>query len=231
MGENIVNTLYSSPFFAISITLITFSIGRFISRKVKISIANEVLISSILSILIIISFDIPIDEYVKGGSALGFMIIPATIALAFSVYGQLLYVKKYIIPILVGSIVGSAVSIGSIIFLTSLFDVPSIITFSLIPKSVTSAIAIELSKLLKGEPSIAILSVMLTGFTGVIAGPLLIKAMRITDPIVIGLSFGISSHVIGTSKAFDYGEVEGALSGVAIFFTGIITVILSLILF
>ncbi len=126
---------------------------------------------------------------------------------------------------------GSIVSIGSIVFLSRLFELPTMIEFSLIPKSVTTAIAVEVSELLLGEPSITILAVMFTGFTGIIVGPMLIKGMRIKDPVVIGLSFGISSHVIGTSKAIEYGKVEGALSGIAIFFTGIITVILSVILF
>ena len=159
------------------------------------------------------------------------MIIPATIALGFGVYQQMPQVKKYIIPIIVASFVGSLVSIGSIVFLSRVFELPTIIEFSLIPKSVTTAIAVEISELLQGEPSITILAVMFTGFTGIILGPLLIKIMNIKDPVVIGLSFGISSHVIGTSKAIEYGELEGSLSGVAIFFTGIITVILSVVLF
>lgn len=225
-----MDTIYTSPFFAISITLLTFTIGRYISKKVKFSIANEVIIASLLSIGIVYMFDIPMAEYVKGGSALGFMIIPATIALGFSVYEQLAYVKTYIIPILVGSVVGTFVSIFSIVTLSHLLDIPAMIEASLIPKSVTTAIAIEISSLLQGVPSITILAVMFTGFTGVIAGPLIIKAMRIKDPVVIGLSFGISSHVIGTAKALEYGKVQGALSGIAIFFTGIITVIASLIL-
>lgn len=226
-----MNSLLSTPFFPISITFLTFMIGRFISRKVRFSIANEVLIASFLSILVIIFFDIPINVYVKNGYALQFMIIPATIALGFGVYEQMRHVKKYIIPIIVASFVGSIVSIGSIVFLSRLFELPTMIEFSLIPKSVTTAIAVEVSELLLGEPSITILAVMFTGFTGIIVGPMLIKGMRIKDPVVIGLSFGISSHVIGTSKAIEYGKVEGALSGIAIFFTGIITVILSVILF
>lgn len=226
-----MNAIYSSPFFATSITLITFMIGRWISRKTKVSIANDVLIATTLSILIIYLFDIPYKEYIEGGKALQFMIIPATISLGFGVYEQVGYVKRYIIPIIVGSLVGSIVSIGSVIFLSRLFDLPRLIEHSMIPKSVTTAIAIEISHLIQGEASITVLAVIFTGFTGVIAGPLLIKIMRIKDPVVTGLSFGISSHVIGTSKAIDYGSVQGALSGIAIFFTGIITVVLSIILF
>jgi len=226
-----MNALFNSPFFPISITLGTFIIGRFISRKVRLSIANEVLIASALSILVILLFDIPFDVYLKNGYALQFMIIPATIALGFGVYQQMPQVKKYIIPIIVASFAGSIVSIGSIVFLSRLFELPTIIEYSLIPKSVTTAIAVEVSELLQGEPSITILAVMFTGFTGIIMGPMLIKIMKIKDPVVIGLSFGISSHVIGTSKAIEYGKLEGSLSGVAIFFTGIITVILSVVLF
>lgn len=206
-------------------------IGRWISRVAKVSIANDVLIATMISIGIIYLFDIPVSLYMVGARALQFMIIPATISLAFGVYEQLEYVKRYIIPILVGSIVGSVVSIGTVILLSRLFNLPPLIEFSMIPKSVTTAIAIEISSLIGGEVSITVLAVIFTGFTGVIAGPFLTKSLNIKDPVVIGLSYGISSHVIGTSKAIEYGNIQGALSGIAIFFTGIITVISTLIFF
>ncbi len=226
-----METIYSSPFFGFTLTLIMFSLGRIISRKIKLPFLNEMIIASILTISVLLIFDIPYDEFIRSVAPLQFMIIPATIALAYGVYEQLIYVKKFLIPIIVGSIVGSIVSIGTIYVLARLFEMPQMLTSSLVPKSVTTAIAIELSTLLGGMPSVTILAVIFTGFTGVILGPLLIKTAKIKDPVVIGLSYGISSHVIGTAKAFEYGKVEGAMSGIAIFFTGIATVIVALLIF
>ena len=226
-----METIYSSPFFGFTLTFIMFSLGRIISRKIKLPFLNEMIIASILTISVLLIFDIPYDEFIQGVAPLQFMIIPATIALAYGVYEQLFYVKKFLIPIIVGSIVGSIVSIGTIYLLARLFEMPQMLTSSLVPKSVTTAIAIELSTLLGGTPSVTILAVIFTGFTGVILGPLLIKTAKIKDPVVVGLSYGISSHVIGTAKAFEYGKVEGAMSGIAIFFTGIATVIVALLIF
>lgn len=226
-----MNTIYTSPFFGLSLTLIAYSIGKYVSKRVKISIANEMLVASLFIISILLLFKIPFDSYMKGAYGLQFMIVPATIALSYGVYIEISYVKKYFIPILVGSIVGSAVSIGSVLLLSRLFDLPQVLEASLIPKSVTTAIAIELSELLQGTPSITIMTVLFTGFTGIVVGPIIVRLTRIKDPVIIGLSFGISSHAIGTAKAFEYGEVEGAMSGIAIFFTGIMSVIISLIIF
>ncbi|NCB01812.1 MAG: LrgB family protein [Spirochaetia bacterium] len=226
-----MNTIYTSPFFGLSLTLIAYSIGKYVSKRVKISIANEMLVASLFIISILLLFKIPFDSYMKGAYGLQFMIVPATIALSYGVYIEISYVKKYFIPILVGSIVGSAVSIGSVLLLSRLFDLPQVLEASLIPKSVTTAIAIELSELLQGTPSITIMAVLFTGFTGIVVGPIIVRLTRIKDPVIIGLSFGISSHAIGTAKAFEYGEVEGAMSGIAIFFTGIMSVIISLIIF
>ena len=109
--------------------------------------------------------------------------------------------------------------------LGKLFGLSDFTSMSLVPKSVTTALAIELGKLLQGDVSIAILGVYITGFAGVLLNPLLVRLYRIEDPVVRGLSFGISAHVIGTTKAFEYSEIDGALSSVAIFFMGITTTI------
>ena len=225
-----MSDIFSSPFFGIALTVGVFMVGRVISRKVKIAVANEMFIAVFLCILFLSIFQISFDNYVQSSIALNFMIIPATIALAYRVYEQIENVKKYLIPLLVGTIVGSSVSIFSVIILSKLFPIPTVLVNSLIPKSVTTAIAMEVSTLLHGKPSITILAVMVTGFTGVLVNPLLIRLLKIKDPIVIGLGFGINSHVIGTTKAFDYGEVEGAMGSIAIFFTGIATVLISLLL-
>ena len=222
--------LTATPFFGLSLTIITFMAGRFLARRIRLAIANEMIIAILLCLAVMYIFDIRVERYIQSSAALNFMIIPATIALAYQVYEQISYVKAYLLPLLVGTIVGSAVSIGSVLLLLKIFPLPDILGRSLIPKSVTTAIAMEVSTLLGGEPSITILAVVFTGFTGILINPFLIKVFRVKDPVVTGLGFGISAHVIGTAKAFEYGKVEGTMASIAIFFTGVATVVFSLLL-
>jgi len=224
-----MSEIYTTPFFGIGLTIATYMIGRYLSKKINFSLANEMIIAIFLCIGVMWLFDISSEEYLTSSAALNFMIIPATIALAYQVYEQLAYIKAYLIPLLVGTIVGSVVSISTVLLLLKLFPLPPILADSLVPKSVTTAIAMEVSTLLGGEPSITILAVVFTGFTGVLINPFIIKVLKIKDPVVMGLGFGISAHVIGTAKAFEYGKIEGAMSSIAIFFTGIATVLVTLL--
>ncbi len=219
-----------SPFFGIGLTILLFIISRTASRKVRNPLFNEVIVTAILILGVLALFDIPFDAFSESTAALQFMIVPATIALSYSMYLNLPILRKYFIPILVGTFVGGLTNILSVLVLGKLFGLSDHLTLSLIPKSVTTAIAIELGNLLGGDVSISILGVYITGFAGVLFNPILIKLFRITDPVIRGTAFGISAHVIGTTKAFDYSEEDGALSSVAIFFTGISSTIFALLL-
>ena len=134
------------------------------------------------------------------------------------------------LPILVGCVVGSASSMGSILLLCRLFGLDAAMTASLLPKSVTTPIAISVSQAHGGIGPITVVAVLITGIFGSIAAPLLIKLFRVKDPMTAGLAIGASSHAVGTSKALELGETEGAMSGLAIGVCGLITVVLSLFL-
>ena len=130
----------------------------------------------------------------------------------------------------VGYSVGAGVSVGSVVLLSKWFGLTDLLTTSLLPKSVTMAIALEISQLAQGEPPITVMAVIITGITGILLSPLLLKIFRIQDPVIQGLSIGTSSHVIGTSKALELGPIQAAMSSIAIFVTGIATVIILLFL-
>ena len=127
-------------------------------------------------------------------------------------------------------LVGSASSMGSILLLCRLFGLDAAMTASLLPKSVTTPIAISVSQAHGGIGPITVVAVLITGIFGSIAAPLLIKLFRVKDPMTAGLAIGASSHAVGTSKALELGETEGAMSGLAIGVCGLITVVLSLFL-
>lgn len=229
MTEIIKDTL-TNPLFGISLTIFCFYLGKMISDKIKLSIANPLVFSVILITIIIKVFKIPIDYYNIGGEIITLFMAPATTVLAYYIYKQMEMLKKYFIPVIVGCLVGTLTSLASVILLSNLFGLNEVMLISLLPKSVTAPIALELSKSLGGISAITFLSVAISGLTGAVFAPLFIKILRIKNSIAAGVAIGTCSHAFGTSKAIEIGETEGAMSGLSIGIAGILTVIISLFL-
>lgn len=225
-----MSDIYANPLFGIALTILAFQFGVFLNRKTKSPIVNPLLIAIIFVIAILQIFDIPLQAYNNGGNIINMLIGPATAVLGYSIYKQVTILKKYFIPIVAGCFVGSLASIGSVYGLCKLLSMENTLLSSLIPKSVTTAIAIEISEQLGGIPSITVAIVIITGVLGAVLGPFLIKLFHIDHEVAQGVAFGTASHAVGTSKALELGEVQGAMSGIAIGVSGIITVILSLLL-
>lgn len=218
----------ASPLFGIVLCILTYEIGIWVNKKTKSPIANPLLISIILCITVLQIFSIPISNFNNGGNIISMFLAPATASLALSIYSKFDILKKNLLPILAGTLVGSSVSIGSVIFLCRLFGLDKSLTASLIPKSVTTPIAMEISKQHGGLVPVTVAAVIITGIIGAIFAPIFIKIFHVKNPVEAGISIGTCSHALGTSKALEIGELEGAMSGIAIGMAGIITVILSL---
>lgn len=221
----------SNPLFSIGLSIVIFQIFTWINKKTKLAILNPLLLSIGFIIILLQLCSIPFDIYNKGGSIINMFLAPATAALGLSIYRQFPLLKKNLIPVIVGCLAGAFTSIISVHFFCILFGFDDSLKFSLIPKSVTTPIAMEISTQLSGIPSITVAAVIITGIMGAILCPYLIKIFKVDDPAIAGVSIGSCSHAMGTSKAVELGEVEGAMSGIAIGISGIITVILSLLLF
>lgn len=217
--------LINSPLFGVLISLIAFEIGHLIYKKTKVSIFNPLLISMILIILFLLKFNISYEEYNKGGQLISFFLGPSTVVLALPLYKKLSLLKKNALPILSGIFIGSLVGMLSVLLLSKLFKLSYELIATVLPKSITTPIGIELSRQLGGLPSVTVIVIILTGIIGSIIGPSLLKLCKITDKIAIGIALGTSAHAIGTSKALEMGEVEGAMSGLSIGIAGIITVL------
>ncbi|WFD11650.1 LrgB family protein [Tepidibacter hydrothermalis] len=222
--------LVNNPIFGILITIIAFEISVLINKKIKLSILNPVFISMIIIISFLLILDIDFDAYNKGGNFITFFLTPATVILAVPLYKQFELLKKNLFPILIGVFVGCLTSISSIIFLSKCLNVNTKIGLSLIPKSITTPIGIEISNQIGGIPSITIVCIIITGVAGAVLGPSLCKFFKIKDKVAIGVSIGTSSHALGTTKAMELGETEGAMSSLSIGIAGIITVLLAPIL-
>lgn len=217
----------SSPLFGVLLTLIAFQIGLYISKKTGIVVFNPLLIAIIFIIGILTVFKVPYVSYNTGGQYITFLLIPGTIVMAVPLYKKIELIKKDFMPIMVGIIVGSTTAVLSVVLLSKLFKLPEDLTLSLVPKSITTAIGVEVSQTIGGLPAITTTAIIVTGILGAILSPLMIKVFRVKDKIAAGIGIGTSSHAIGTSKALEIGEVEGAMSSAAIGLAGIVTAIIA----
>lgn len=225
-----MNKFTTSPFFGILLCIGAYAIGMWIHRKTKSPLANPLMISIAIVVTILLAFGIPLADFNKGGDLISFFLIPATASLALAIYRQVQLLKKNVFPVLIGSAVGSLVSMSSVYGLCTLFGLNDLLKHSLIPKSVTTPIAMELSIQLNGDTSVTVAAVVVTGIIGAILAPTLIKVFRVKSPIAAGIAIGTSSHAVGTAKALEIGEVESAMSGLAIGVAGVLTVLFTMLI-
>ena len=218
---------FSSPFFGIFLSILTFEIGRTLQKKTGAVICNPLLIAIVLIIGVLLIFKIPYEAYEQGGSVINMCLAPATACLAVSIYNKIEILKEHWLPILVGCTCGSLTSMVSVYILCQAFHLDEKMTVALLPKSVTLPIAMGIVESHDGLIPITIVAIVFTGMLGSLAAPLLIKLFRVKDPAVAGLSIGACSHAVGTSRALQIGETEGAMSGLAIGICGLLTVLFS----
>ncbi len=223
-----INTLTSSALFGLLLTFGSYLIGVKVQQKLKTPLANPLIIAVLLSIVFLLVFGIPLENFKIGGQYITLFLGPATASLALSIYRQFPVLKQNLLPVLAGTAVGSAVSMSSVLLLCKLFRLEEIMAKSLLSKSVTTAIAIEITAQQGGLPSITVAAVVITGIMGAVLSPYLIKLLHISDRVAAGLAIGTASHALGTTKALQIGDVEGAMSSIAIGVAGFITVIFAM---
>ena len=219
-----------TPLFGLTLSLLAFGTGVFLNRVLKSPIVNPLLVGISLVILFLSLTGIPLEDYEAGGDIISLFLAPATTVLAYSIYRQIALLKRYFLPVCLGCLAGTCVSVGSVVGLCRLFGLEEKLTATMIPKSVTTPIAMEVSRSLGGMPSVTVAAVVVTGILGAVLSPFLIKLFRIRSPIAAGVGIGTSSHAMGTSKAVELGEIQGAMSGISIGVSGILTVLISLFL-
>ncbi len=225
-----MNEITSSPLFGICLCVFLYEFFVVLQKKFRTPLLNPLLWTVVSIIAILLCFNIPLENFNKGGSIISMFLAPATAVLAVSIYNRLETLKKNWLPILAGCLVGAVTSITSVILLSRAFGLDEQIEKALIPKSVTTPIAAAISEQLGGITSITVAAVVVTGVLGCIGAPLLIKLFRVKDPVAAGVAIGACSHALGTSKAIEISETHGAMSGIAIGISGIITVIISMFL-
>ncbi len=221
----ILRNFTGQPLFGVTLTILSYIAGVKINRALKTPIANPNLIATFIVIAVLLVFGIPYDNYNQGGKMIEIFLAPATAALALKIYQQMHLLKKYWLPVLAGTAVGAATSIIVVYFMCKWAGFDEALTASLLPKSVTTAIAIPLSEQNGGIASVTVFCLVVTGIFGAMFSPTLIKLFRIKNPVEAGIAIGTSSHALGTTKAIELGDIEGAMSGCAMAITGLITVL------
>lgn len=218
--------VFDTEIFGIILTILFFNIGIYIQKKTNKPIFNPLLIA-ILGIILFLSITkIPYESYKLGADRINFFLSPVTIVLAVPLYKQFDLFKKYLLEILIGISCGVVVSFISIKLIGHFTNADVDIINSLIPKSITTPMGISLTKTLNGVEAITVVSIILTGILGAIISPIVFKIGKINNPVAKGIALGTSAHALGTTKALEMGEVEGAMSGLSIGISGIITVVL-----
>ncbi|WP_040212159.1 LrgB family protein [Clostridium polynesiense] len=219
--------LIENPLFGLVLSLLAFEIGCFIYKKFKAPIFNPLLIAVTLIIVFLLITDISFDTYNEGAHFINLFLGPSTVVLAVPLYKQLKLLKENFLPIITGVFIGCIFGIISILLLSYLLNLDMTIIKSLAAKSVTTPIGIEITKELGGITSITIAAIIISGIIGAVMGPLVCRIFKIQDKIAVGISLGTAAHAIGTTKAMELGEVEGAMSSLSMGLSGIITVFLA----
>jgi len=211
--------------FPLVLTLGSYEIGVWCQKKTKSALCNPLLIATLITmaVLLVTGFDLQI--YQSGTAGISWLLTPATVCLAVPLYEQLRVLKSHLPAIVIGIVSGTAASLVSILLLCRLFSLDDIVTLSLLPKSVTTAIGVALTENMGGISALTAAAIIITGILGNLTGSALCKLLKITNPIAQGVGFGTSSHVIGTSRAAEIDPLAGAVSSLSLAVAGILTAI------
>ena len=205
--------------FGFVLSIFIFLLAVQIKLRFKLELLNPLLVSTIIIIAILLTFKIPYDSYLEGADILNYFLTPATVCLAIPLYKQFSLLKNNFKAVFCAVLLGTISSLGSILLMGFFFKLPVEHIATLLPKSITTAIGLGISESISGYVNLTVASIVLTGIIGGILSDFVFKIAR-------GLALGTSAHAIGTAKALEMGEIEGAMSSLSIVLAGIFTVIL-----
>lgn len=217
--------LCESVYFGVGVSIIGYAVGLFLKKKFKSPVFNPLLISIIFVIGAIKLLGVDYDRYNESAKYLSYLLTPATVCLAIPLYQQIELLKKNWLAVIIGILSGVLSSLGSVLALAYLFGVEHQYYVSLLPKSITTAIGLGVTEELGGVATITVAVIIVTGVFGNIMGEVICRIFRIREPIAVGLALGTSAHAMGTTKALELGEIQGAMSSLSIAVAGILTVV------
>ena len=215
----------NSLFFGAAVSLVAYEIGLLLKKKFKLAIFNPLLIAILCVMAVLMILDVDYGTYNEGGQYISYLLTPATVCLAVPLYRQISLLRKNLKAVIAGILSGVLASMVSVLILAKLFGLSHEEYVTLLPKSITTAIGMGVSEELGGIVTITVAVIIITGVMGNMIAEVICKAAKIEEPIAKGLALGTSAHAIGTAKAMEMGEVEGAMSSLAIAVAGLVTVV------
>lgn len=219
-------SLSNSIFFGVFLTIFAYQLAVSLQKKTKLSLLSPILVAMIMIILFLTVTGIPYETYEKGAQLIGNFLTPLTVCLAVPLYRQIRVLKENIAAVLISIGCGCLAHALTMVAMAKLLGIDDILRDSLMSKSVTTAIALGVTEELGGIQGITVIGVIVAGIMGAVVGPAILRLVRVKDPIAFGLGIGTASHALGTSKAMEIGEVQGAMSSLAIVVSGVMTVIM-----
>lgn len=217
--------LENSVFFGVMISILAYEFGIFLKKKIKLAICNPLLIAIIAVMVLLALLNVDYEAYKEGADLLSYLLTPATVCLAIPLYEQISLLKSNMKAILAGILSGVLTSMLSILLMAVLFGLDHELYVTLLPKSITTAIGMGVSEELGGIVTITVAVIIVTGIVGNMIGEPLCRLLHIQEPIAKGIALGTSSHAIGTTRAMEMGEIEGAMSSLSIAVAGLLTVV------
>lgn len=227
MREGVRELMEQSQYFGLALTLGAYMLGCWLRNKTGLAILNPLLIATALVIGCILGVGIEYETYNKGASFLSWLLTPATVCLAIPLYKQLRLLKKHGRAVVVGISSGVATSAVSIFLMCRALGMSHTHYVTLLPKSITTAIGMGVSQEAGGIVTLTVMSIVITGIMGNMMGDFILKRFHIIHPVAKGLALGTSAHAVGTARALEMGQVEGAMSSLSIAVAGLMTVIVT----
>jgi predicted murein hydrolase (TIGR00659 family) len=219
--------IFQNEIFIISLVLLVYLGAQFLQEKTRVILLNPILVTIIILIIILTVFKVDFAAFDKGCKVINILLKPAVVALGVPLYQQLEKIKKQAIPIFVSQFVGCVVGVVSVVLIAKLLGASKDVMYSVAPKSVTTPIAIEVSKSIGGIPSLTASVVIVVGIFGAIMGYTILKWFKVKNPVSQSLSMGTAAHAVGTSKSMEISPIFGAMSSVGLILNGIFTAILT----
>lgn len=215
----------TSVFGGVVISLLAYMLGAYLKRKFRFALLNPLLVSIVITILVLMVGKVDYEVYQEGANYLSWFLTPATVCLAIPLYEQLALLKKNFKAVMAGIITGVLTSLVTVLVLSVIMGLSHREYVTLLPKSITTAIGMGVSQELGGYVTITVAVIVVTGVLGNILAEPVCRLFRITEPIARGVGIGSSSHAVGTARAMEMGEIEGAMSSLSLAVSGILTVI------
>lgn len=214
-----------SVFFGVSLSLAAYGLGVVLQKRFRLALFNPLLIAVVVTIAVLLSAHIDYDIYYEGAKYLSYLLTPATVCLAVPLYEKLALLRRNWKAILAGIASGVLTTLVSVLVLSRAFSLTHEEYVTLLPKSITTAIGMGVSEELGGYVTLTVAMIIVTGILGNVTAMAICRLFRITEPIARGVAIGSSAHALGTAKAIEIGEVEGAMSGLSIVVAGLLTVV------